>query len=139
MFFSAMDGMLRAMSRAASRCPARHSSVNLAAASGPDVADEASVEAGIQLARWFGREALRVYEALAADETDRERETLAEWIAGQGGAVTPRELSRGPRAYRAEGIAEEALAGLVKAGFGRWEWDQPGDGGGRPGRRFRLG
>ena len=112
---------------------------NLDAPSGPDVADEASVEAGIRLARWFGREALRVYEALAADETDRERETLAEWIAGRGGAVTPRELSRGLRAYRADGVAEKALADLVEAGFGRWEWDQPGDGGGRPGRRFVLG
>ena len=80
-----------------------------------------------------------VASALAGDEADRERDTLAEWIAGRGGAVTPRELSRGPRAYRAEGVAEKTLADLVEAGFGRWEWDQPGDGGGRPGRRFVLG
>lgn len=113
---------------------------NLDAAHGPDLADEASVEAGIRLARWFGREALRVYAALDGDEDELERGRLLEWVEGRGGAATVRDLATsGPRRFRGRrDKAEAVLADLVEAGLGRWVTEAPGPRGGRPSRRFCL-
>ena len=54
--------------------------------------------------------------------------------------MTARELRRGPRRFRASPeAAESALAGLVEAGYGRWETvnSSPTEGG-RPTRMFVL-
>jgi hypothetical protein len=101
----------------------------------PARVDEASIAAGVVLARWFGDEARRVYAILSESDEDRETRRLVEWIERKGGAVTARDLTHGLRAYRADpDAAERALSALVEAGYGRWEPNTVG----RPTQRFRL-
>lgn len=101
--------------------------------------DEASIAAGVVLARWFGDEARRVYAILSESDDDRESRRLVEWIERKGGTVTARDLTHGVRAYRNDpDAAERALSALVEAGIGRWEVDAHGPKGGRPAQRFRL-
>jgi hypothetical protein len=101
--------------------------------------DEASIAAGVVLARWFGDEARRVYAILSESDDDRETRRLVEWIERKGGTVTARDLTHGVRAYRGDpDAAERALSALVEAGIGRWEADAHGPKGGRPAQRFRL-
>lgn len=98
-----------------------------------------SVRSGIELARWFGSEARRVYAALAAtEEAQGGRSRLVAWIQGKGGHVTARELQRGPRAYRKGDAADKALMALVSSGNGVWEAAEPGVKGGQPTRVFVL-
>ncbi len=101
--------------------------------------DEASIAAGVVLARWFGDEARRVYAILSESDDDRETRRLVEWIGRKGGTVTARDLTHGIRAYRGDSdAAERALSALAEAGIGRWEADAHGPKGGRPAQRFRL-
>lgn len=100
----------------------------------PELVDAESIAAGVALVRWFAHEVERVYSVLSGDEDARERSRIADWIAGKGGVVTVRELSRGPREYRDAEKAKAALEGLVAAGLGTWEPTE----GGRT-LRFRLG
>jgi len=102
--------------------------------------DEASIAAGVVLARWFGNEARRVYAILGESDDDRESRRLVEWIEQcKGGSVTARDLTRGPREYRSDPErAAKALDELVAAGVGRWEAGDHGPKGGRPVDRFRL-
>jgi hypothetical protein len=101
--------------------------------------DEASIAAGVVLARWFGYEARRVYAILSERDDDRETRQLVEWIERKGGTVTARDLTHGVCAYRGgSDAAERALSALVVAGIGRWEADAHGPKGGRPAQRFRL-
>ena len=103
------------------------------------VVDLTSLEAGIVLSRWFGREAKRIYAMLAESNGDGERRKLIEWIDRKGGSVTARELQMGPRRFReSTEVAELALADLVTAGFGRWEPIPTTPKGGRDSRRFVL-
>jgi hypothetical protein len=105
----------------------------------PARVDEASIAAGVVLARWFGDEARRVYSILSESDEDRATRGLVEWIERKGGTVTARDLTHGVRAYRGDpDAAEGALSALVKAGIGRWEADAHGPRGGRPAQRFRL-
>ncbi len=100
--------------------------------------DETSVAAGIVLARWFGDEAKRVYAILSESDGDRESRELVEWIKGKGGAVTIRDLARGPRAYKNDTErADKSLTDLVAAGLGRWEHVHNPKGG-RPTKKFVL-
>lgn len=98
-----------------------------------------AMRAGVTLAGWFAHEAERVYGRFHETPEDRERRELLEWIEGRGGTVTERDLARGPRRYREPGSATQALEDLVTAGVGRWEDQEPGPRGGRPGRVFVLG
>ncbi len=103
------------------------------------VVDLTSLEAGITLSRWFGREAKRIYAMLAESNGDGERRKLVEWIDRKGGSVTARELQMGPRRFRASTeVAELALDDLVAARFGRWEPIPTTPKGGRDSRRFVL-
>ncbi len=105
----------------------------------PARVDEASIAAGVVLARWFGDEAKRVYAILSESDDDREARRLVEWIARKGCAVTARDLTHGLRAYRGDpDAASTALGELVAAGFGCWESPAPGPKGGAPAKRFRL-
>ncbi|MBX3404148.1 MAG: DUF3987 domain-containing protein [Phycisphaeraceae bacterium] len=105
----------------------------------PARVDEASIAAGVVLARWFGDEARRVYAILSESDDDRETRRLVEWIERKGGTVTARDLTHGVRAYRGDpDAAERALSALVEAGIGCWEADAHGPKGGRPAQRFRL-
>ena len=53
--------------------------------------------------------------------------------------MTVRDLTRGPRKYRAGDAAETALQDLVDAGYGYWQDSPTTPDGGRPTRVFRLG
>ena len=88
----------------------------------PDEVDAASMYDALELTRWFKHEARRTYGVLSESESDRDQRYLVEWIARQGGAVTERDLQRGPRQYRgSDGEAEAALSALVKVGLAFWE------------------
>lgn len=105
----------------------------------PARVDEASIAAGVVLARWFGDEARRVYTILGESDEGRESRRLLEWIERRGGTATVRDLTRGPREYRGDPErAAKALGELVAAGVGRWEVDDHSGGRGRPADRFRL-
>ena len=105
----------------------------------PRRVDLRSMEAAIRVTRWFAREALRVNAMLSESPAEGTNRRLVEWIERKGGAVTVRDLTRGPREYRnnPEG-AEAALQALVAAGFGCWDTATGGTKGGRPAERFRL-
>ena len=62
-----------------------------------------------------------------------------EWIERKGGAVSVRQLTRGPRAYREADAAQRALDALVEAGLAHWHYSPPGPSGGAPGPVCRLG
>ncbi len=101
--------------------------------------DEASIAAGVVLARWFGDEARRVYAILGESDEGRESRRLAEWIERKGGTATVRDLTRGPREYRGDPErAAKALGELVAAGVAVWVHDDHGPKGGRPTDRIRL-
>jgi len=116
------------------RCAANDATV-----SDPARVDEASIAAGVVLARWFGDEARRVYAILGESDDGRESRRLVEWIERKGGTATVRDLTRGPREYRGDSErAAKALGELVAMGVGRWEVDGHGAKGGRSADRFWL-
>ncbi len=101
--------------------------------------DEASIAAGVVLARWFGDEARRVYAILGESDEGRESRRLVEWIERKRGTATVRDLTRGPREYRGDPErATKALGELVAAGIAVWVHDDHGPKGGRPTERVRL-
>jgi hypothetical protein len=105
----------------------------------PTSVSAASVKAGIALARWFSTETKRIYAIL--DETDEQREVreLVDYIRQQGGTVTARQLTRGPRRYRNHGdLAEADLQRLAAQNLGEWVHLASGDQGGRPTIAFRF-
>src|SRR5262249_42960490 len=92
---------------------------------------EASARAGIELARWFAAEALRVYAMLHETQEERETRKLVEWIAAHGGRVTVRQLQKSNHhKWPSSNLAEIALEALVQAGLGRWGEAPARDGGG---------
>ncbi len=105
----------------------------------PETVNPEDVGPAVRLVRWFGREIKRIYALMAESEEELEERQLLELLHGKGGAATVRELMRwAPDQYRTAELAEQALSGLVEAGFGRWEDVPPGEKGGRPTKRFRL-
>lgn len=100
--------------------------------------DVASMEAGIILSRWFGREAKRIYAMLSESPDDSARRKLIDFIERKGGIVTAREVKQGNRRFESTADAEAALEQLVKAGFGHWELIPTTPRGGRVSRRFVL-
>ncbi|MFN7374497.1 MAG: DUF3987 domain-containing protein [bacterium] len=108
----------------------------------PARVDEASIAAGVVLARWFGDEARRVYAILEESDEGRESRRLVEWIERKGGTATVRNLTRGPREYRdtpdPTAKAAKALSELVAAGVAVWVHNDHGPKGGRPTERVRL-
>jgi hypothetical protein len=104
----------------------------------PARVDEASIAAGVVLARWFGDEARRVYAILSESDDDRETRRLAELIRRKGGEVSGRELVQASRAFRTVADAEAALSALVEAGAGSWVTPEQRGRGGPKARRFVL-
>jgi hypothetical protein len=91
----------------------------------------ASMANGIALARWFGREAERVYATLEQTAGESERFDLIEFIRRKGGRVTPRDVRDWNRtAYPTSEAAEAALRKLNVRG--RWATGTVGPNGGRP-------
>jgi hypothetical protein len=99
----------------------------------------ASMHAGVALARWFAREAARIYAAVHESDEDRARRRLVQWVQAHGGRVTVTQLQRSNgRLYATADVAREALDALTKLGWGRFEPRQPGPHGGRPTEEFVL-
>jgi hypothetical protein len=97
-----------------------------------------SMAAGVQLARWFGNEARRVYSMLAESDEQRARRKLVEFIKTRGGRITARELQRSNnRKYRSAEEADGALCGLANAGVAHW-LETPEGTNGRPTRILEL-
>ena len=97
-----------------------------------------SMLAAIELSDWFGSEAKRVYRLFTESEEDEAYRSLIEWIRRRGGRATARDLQRNLSKYGTSDLANEALEGLVKARYGRWEQVRPGPKGGQPTRVFLL-
>ncbi len=100
--------------------------------------DDASIAAGVVLARWFGDEARRVYAVLSESDDDRDTRRLVDLIRQKGGDVSGRELVQSSRAYPKVADAEAALSGLVDAGAGSWRMPEQHGPGGPKARRFVL-
>jgi hypothetical protein len=98
-----------------------------------------SVEAGIELSRWFGNEAQRVYAVLNESDEERDQRELVELMQRKGGCLTVRELMHARRRYRTSAEdAEAALEQLVKEGVAIRDNTTPSTAGGRPVVRYRL-
>jgi DNA polymerase I-like protein with 3'-5' exonuclease and polymerase domains len=99
-----------------------------------------SVQAGVTLARWFAREARRIYSLLSESQDERDTRRLVEFIRARGGRISIRKLQKSnSRKYPRTEDAEVALEALVQAGWGEWEPSADAKGPGRPASRvFRL-
>lgn len=99
-----------------------------------------SMRAGIELSRWFGNEAKRIYRLLSETDDQRQERELVDWIRRQSGPVSPRDVTRGPREFRGDPAkAEQVLNRLVKQNRGAWQpMSTDSQHGGRPARRFSL-
>jgi hypothetical protein len=101
-----------------------------------------AMPAACELARWFGKEAVRIYAELAetpGQREQREQRELREFIEHRGGAVYEREVMQSFTRLKNDKLrTERELAALVKAGVGEWESVDHGGGRGRPARKFRL-
>lgn len=95
------------------------------------------VLAGIALARWYGREARRVYDGFHS-EAEQEKHDLLELIRDHGGEITVREMRRRRERWTDPTAAEMALRALQRAGYGALEHVGPGPRGGRPTVKFVL-
>jgi hypothetical protein len=104
----------------------------------PSLIGADDMAAGITLARWFGREAERIYAMLnASDDGDQQR--LIAFIRGRGGYCTARDVQRwNCRSYPTAPDAETALRELITGGHGRFDPPTSGPKGGRPTTLFRL-
>lgn len=105
-----------------------------------DQIDEDSLAAAIEISRWFGDEASRIYATIGArTETheQRERRLLIRAIKSVNGGITPRELMRHCRRYRdSVADAEAALESLVSDNLGFWQDRATTRTGGRPTREI---
>jgi hypothetical protein len=105
-----------------------------------DQVDEDSLAAAIEISRWFGDEASRIYTTIGArTETheQRERRLLIRTVKSVGPGITPRELMRRCRRYRdSVADAEAALESLVSDNLGFWQDRATTRTGGRPTREF---
>jgi hypothetical protein len=105
----------------------------------PSPVSAASMEAGIALARWFAREARRVYAMLLAGRDRQYDSRLLDYIRARGGEVTPKAVRDWNRVrYPDRDAAESALRHLANLGFGRLGSTEAGPRGGRPAYVFRL-
>lgn len=79
----------------------------------PTEIDESSMQSGIELARWFAREAARIYVVLREQTQDADLRRLVGWIDAQGRPVTHRDVTRGFQRYR--GSPDDATRDLARA------------------------
>jgi hypothetical protein len=100
--------------------------------------DEASIAAGVVLARWFGDEARRVYAILSEDDDARETRQLLELIRRKGGEISGRELVQASRMFRKVVDADAALSRLEELGVGSWVQPEQHGRGGPKAKRFVL-
>ncbi|MDP1799438.1 MAG: YfjI family protein [Planctomycetaceae bacterium] len=98
--------------------------------------DAESMQAGIELAQWFGNEARRVHGMFHETDDQRELRQLSEWIQARGGRTSVRDLMLHQFRYRKSADSARAdLQKLVTAKQGKWESVETG---GRPAEEFVL-
>lgn len=96
------------------------------------------MEAACELARWFGKEAVRIYAMLAETAEEREIRLLVEFIQKRGGSVSVRDVYTYHRPLRNDKAqAEYMIAVLVKQRRGEWLEPKPSSRG-QPARKFLL-
>jgi hypothetical protein len=99
---------------------------------------ESSAAVGIEMARWFAAEVVRVYLMLGESSDERDGRRLVDLIRARGGAITARKLMRSnSRRYPDTESAESALSALVGSGQARWI-ELPAKMKGRPVRAVEL-
>jgi hypothetical protein len=97
-----------------------------------------SVEAGVTLARWFAREARRIYQIFTETSAERDSRKLIEFIRARGGSITVRQLQRSnSRKYPTAEQADVALCDLVLH-YGSWSRVPTGPEGGQHAKTFTL-
>lgn len=102
-----------------------------------DIVDRQSIEAGIAMANWFGREAKRIYASMAGRESKIDE--LIGTILDHGGGITVRQLqSKHRHRYPKAEDAEKALRELVRDGLVASSMTTPSSSGGHPTEVFRL-
>ena len=90
-----------------------------------------SVEAAVELVRWFAAETRRIYTALAESDDDRHTRRLIDLIRCKGGRITARELQRSnSRRFPNAEAAEKDLQLLIDAGLADWSAKPAGAKGG---------
>jgi hypothetical protein len=98
-----------------------------------------SVEAGVELAKWFYGESRRVYAALRESSGERQTRRLVEFMRQHGGRITARQLHKSNRSrYPTPQDAAAELDALAATGLADWEVTPPGPKGGRPTRTLVL-
>ena len=73
-----------------------------------------SMEAGIALARWFGRETIRLYSLLSTQKTETKSDRVLSFVKVQG-TVTARDIQRQFH-LRTQDEAKDQLEGMVLSG-----------------------
>ncbi len=103
-----------------------------------ELVDAECVRAGVELARWFGREAVRIHQMKTESQQEKERRELVELIRRKGGSISTRELQQSVKAIKTAQDAEVKLRDLVDCGTCETENVRSGPKGGRPTQRFVL-
>ena len=103
-----------------------------------EAVDEHSISSGVAIARWYAREAERIYAVLSETDEQREARQAVDLIRRRGGKITANDLRRRSRHLATSEDADRLLRLLVDAGLGSWEDQAPGTAGGRPTRIFSL-
>jgi len=101
----------------------------------PDEIDQRSMTAGVELSRWFGYEARRVYAMLQMSGQERLLLARLELVIAVGEPVSVREWMR-KRSLPTADAAETELQELVDAGFGSWRFRERKLSGGAPVKEF---
>jgi hypothetical protein len=104
----------------------------------PETIDLESMEAGIELAEWFGEQARIVFTSTDGEANALQPSRVLRIIRNRGGLLTANELCRYDRAICSTADAEQILNRLACSGYGFWEMLRPSECGGRPTRRFVL-
>jgi hypothetical protein len=79
------------------------------------------MQAAVDLARWFGNEAERIFALMAETPEQREQRKLVEFIQHRGGRVTERDVYTNYSPLKNKPIeTKAALEKLAAAGRGEW-------------------
>ena len=108
--------------------------------------DATSIQAGIEITKWFEHETRRVYEMLRGTPAARDnvaridtaRQYLIDWIRRLHGPVTVRQVMSLRTRYPTAEDAEAALEDLAAADLGYWQFVPSTSAGGQPTRKFHL-
>ena len=98
-----------------------------------------SLHAALTLTWWFADEVKRVYGILAETTVQQGYREFVEFVAGHGGRLSVRDVSRLTRRYGDGDAVRELFKLAADAGYGQVVDLVPGKQGGRPGLAFKCG